>query len=962
MIKLVFRIVFSCACVLISIVSSAQFALETPPASIKWYQINTPHFRILFPENFDREGLRMSNTLEHLYGPVSKSLLINPKKVNILMQNRNAITNGFVALGPRRSEFFTMSPQDYNFLGTNNWLDLLALHEYRHVAQNDKSLTGFTKLVYLFLGEYALSGMGFVAVPSWFKEGDAVTIETALSNSGRGRIPSFNMAMRAAYLEKGPYNYHKQYLRSFRDFVPNHYVIGYHLTSYLRNEHKENIWEPIVENAYSKSFIPFNFSNSVKKYHGKYITDTYDDMAADLVTKWSKQLEGIEISDFKKVNERTSTVFTSYMYPTLAENGDVIALKAGLSDIPTFVKLKLEGKDEKLFRPGILNDPGFMSVGKNLLVWTEYEFDPRWDKRTYSVVKSFDLASGKFSIITNKSRYTGATVSPDDLKIAVINNFHDGRVQIQLLSANLGNPLSVFGEPSYNLYTMLRWSDNGNSLTAIKHQGNEKAIVKIDSETGEEEILLDYSSENVGHPVLNGSVLFYNSPYSGIDNIYAYDITSNQKYRVTSSKYGAFNPVIDLERNWIYYNDFTADGMDVVKIPFTRENWIPIEKVTVNTFDYYKSTVEQENNSKILETVPTKDYPITQYKRGSKLFNIHSWGPYFGSSPLNYEIGILFQDVLSQNSGFAGYDWNVDENTGKWKLDYRYEGFFTAIDFSGYVGTRKATQNLGDTLNIKYDWDEKGLKTGLRIPLKLTNSKYSTRMSIANYIGFNEVTDFTNTINGNRYSLTLQGNGNLLFNEFRFSFQNLLKKAKRDIRSNWGQTFFLEISSTPYGGDFDARIASITSQLYFPGFFKHHNINFLGAYQSRKITLDTDNYLFSNRVPFPRGYSSSSWEQFYTVRSNYDFTLWNADIAMGPFLNIQRIRTKLFFDYGYGEIDIENNNSRIQGSKTYRSFGNELWFDFNFMRLLPLLSGGVRTVYVENSGWKVELVIGNIQI
>ena len=136
------------------------------------------------------------------------------------------------------------------------------------------------------------------------------------------------------------------------------------------------------------------------------------------------------------------------------------------------------------------------------------------------------------------------------------------------------------------------------------------------------------------------------------------------------------------------------------------------------------------------------------------------------------------------------------------------------------------------------------------------------------------------------------------------------------------------------------------------------------GYQTRKITLAPDNYTFSGKVPFPRGYGSSVWKKFITLRTNYEFTLWNADLAIGPVLNIQRIRTKLFYDIAHGEIDVTNRelNRKLEVDFDYQSFGGELWFDFNIMRLLPLLSGGVRAVYIQDVGLNFEIVIGNIQI
>ena len=963
--------------VLLSITVKAQVVLDNAPHSVKWYQVNTDHFNVLFPENFDSEAMRMANTLEHLYIPVSKSLKIRPKKVDILFQNMNSIANGFVALAPRRSEFYTMSPQNYNFLGTNDWLDMLAVHEYRHVVQNDKSNVGFNRFVYWILGEYALSGMGFASVPNWFDEGDAVGMETVLTNSGRGRIPAFNMVMRSSFLEKGAFNYHKQYLRSFKDFVPTHYVLGYHYTTYLRRKTNKNIWEPITLNAYKKSFIPFNFSNSIKKYDGKRVVKTYNEMVLDITQKWQNQLDGVKLTSFERINKRNNSVFTDYNFPQVLPGGEVIALKNGLSHIETFVLLDQNGDERKVFQPGIVNNPGYISVGGGLILWTEYEFDPRWDKRSYSVVKTYDIYNKDLSVISKKSRYAGAVISPDGVRVAVIEYFPDGKYQLKVISANQGNSLKVFGVPSKELYSMPRWTNDSKSIVLLKHMPRNKSVVKIDYESGNEEVLIDYSEENVGHPVLNDHILFYNSPYSGIDNIYAMDLDNGKKYQVTSSKYGAFNPSVSTDGKTINYNDFTVNGMDVVKIPFDQRSWIPLEDVKVNRIEYYKPLIEQENNGNILETVPENKYIVKPYQRGKKLLNIHSWGPYFGTSVLNFEIGAFFQDVLSLNRGFLGYDYNLDEGTGKWKFDYSYQGFFPVIDFSVYTGNRKITQQTleqtSDTTavirDVNYEWEEKGFSTGLRIPLKLTNSRFRTNLSIANYVSTNYVQNMRNDYQGDNNLLVdllfdQQGNGTLLNNELNFSIFNLLKTAKRDIRSKWGQVLIINGLSTPYGGDFDAGLFAATSYLYFPGLFRHHSLNFLGAYQKRKITLSKENYWFQNRVPFPRGHSSSAWETFYTLRTNYEFTLWNADIALGPVLNIQRIRTRLFYDTGFGETDVTNSETslRLQGDKRYRSYGGEIWFDFNVMRLQPLLNGGFRIVNVPGTGVKFEIVLGNIQI
>ena len=90
------------------------------PPSVSWRQIQTPHFRVLFPAALAREGQRMANTLQYLHRPLSASLGSPPRRIPLVLQNQGVVSNGFVTVSPRRSEFFATPPQDYNLLGTNS--------------------------------------------------------------------------------------------------------------------------------------------------------------------------------------------------------------------------------------------------------------------------------------------------------------------------------------------------------------------------------------------------------------------------------------------------------------------------------------------------------------------------------------------------------------------------------------------------------------------------------------------------------------------------------------------------------------------------------------------------------------------------------------------------------------------------------------------------------------------------
>lgn len=208
---------------LAALIAGPAFAQQSPPG-LDWRRIRTERFNVIFPARITADAQRVANTLEHIYGPVSKTLKGPEKPVDVVLMNQVAEANGFVAMAPRRTVWFSTPPQGTGLSG--EWYQLLAVHEMRHVVQNDRLRRGFIRLAWLLSGEFGQSAMSHLLVPSWFWEGDAVGIETALSTTGRGRMPRFDLDIRALLLDGRRYSYYKALHRSYRDWYPSHYQIG----------------------------------------------------------------------------------------------------------------------------------------------------------------------------------------------------------------------------------------------------------------------------------------------------------------------------------------------------------------------------------------------------------------------------------------------------------------------------------------------------------------------------------------------------------------------------------------------------------------------------------------------------------------------------------------------------------------------------------------------------------------
>ena len=955
--------------------AGAQATLENNPPSVRWHQVQTPNFRVLYTRGFEDQAQRVANSLEHIRVPAAKSLGSQPRRMTFILQNRSAVSNGFVSILPRRSEFYAMPTQDYNFIGTNDWLDLLTAHEYRHVVQYQHATRGFNKAIYYLFGSISLAGMAQVAAPSWFWEGDAVATETALTPSGRGKIPNFGLLMKTNLLEGRKFNYHKQHLRSYRHNIPDHYVLGYYMVSHLRRKTNDpDIWSKITARSWSVPFLPFAFSNAIKKETGLHVTDLYNEMADELEADWRKELDGIELTPFVKVNQRRDKAYTDYLYPQTLSDGRILALKKGIGDIEQFIVL--EDGEEKIFTPGLMNDTGMLSAEGNIVVWNEYGFDPRWRVRNYSQVKTYNLETGKRKRIGPKeSRYASAAITRQGDRIVTVETDLEYKTSLVVLDAGDGKVIKKFPNPRNHFYSMPQWSEDGKNIVVLRTEPEGKTIEIINYDDGKGNDVLPLSQENVGYPILQGHYLLFNSPESGIDNIYAIDLRTGTRYRVTSSRLGAYNPCVSEDGETLYYNDQTRDGLDIVSIPFKPSDWKRYQPRRQASL-FFRHLVEQEGHPDIFRDVPAKEYPHARYRKASGFINPYNWGVTVDSDLAEASVGILSRDILSTTSIGLGYYFDINERTSALRGQVSYQGWYPIIDLSASVASRSVNEGgmtFYDTLvdpvtsesrDVIFKWKEKNLQAGVRVPLITTNSRYHGEVSVGNSVGLTQVSDFENNVDGGG-RLVPRGdeslyffrdyvdNGQLLYNNFSVSAFRLLKISRRDIYSKWGQQIELQSFETPFGGDFKGRLLSAFGVLYFPGFTKHHSFWTYGAWQHTEFEQVRQNYVFRNQVPTPRGHSVGRFQNFYSASVNYTLPLWYPDIAVGPLLNIQRLRANLFFDYGLGESPL------FQSTQEYTSAGIEARVDINILRFLPQFDIGVRySKGLNPSTSEVEVLIG----
>ena len=993
------RRLFTLHWLLITYVASAQTLpiLNQNPTSLHWYKLATPHFRVLYPTGFDSTAQRMANQLERLYEPASASLEKRPRPIAVLLQNQTTNSNGFVTLFPRRSEFFSVPPQDPGLLGTFNWLDLLAVHEYRHVVQNDKALQGYGRVLYGILGNTGLS-LPLLTVPDWFAEGDAVSNETLLSNSGRGRIPNFDLGMRANLLSDRRFDYPKSVGGSYRDNVPSHYVLGYFLTTYLKRTYGPDIWSRVLNRNYRRFPWPFAFSASIKDETKLRTEDLYRKTMDDLTETWQKQQAGLAIMPVKHFSttaekQRPSRpnprrpVFTNYQHPQFLTDSSVLCVKSGLGDTPRLVILSKHKSEKTIQVQGFPNDPDLLSATPTTACWIEYGYDPRWGQRVYSNIRLLNLKTGALTRLTHRARYTVATLSPDATKLIVVENTERDKTRLLIISAVkeriknakghvetvLGRVINTLPNPDNAFYQHPRWLADNRTVVAVALKNGQKTIQSIDSETGSKNDLLPRVNENISHPQPWGQYILYNSPRSGIDNIYAVDVRSKQVFQVTSRPLAAYHAAVSPSSTRLAFDDFAATGSRIADMPLDPSAWKPIaepaKEQLVRYFGPLASVEPGAAQGRRILNQPAGDSSTTQYRptrfrRLANAVNIYSWGPTVNSTSQVLSVGLTSQDLLATTQLSVGYIYNQAERAGGAYALLSYQGLYPIIDVSFQHGGRSTTIPIDrvepvDSIRTAR-WQYNQLTAGFRLPLQLTNSKYIQAISLSAYYNYLQVTGYDLP---NRYLTEVGSAGALNALTFSFSYSHLLRQSKRDVAPRWGQTLAATYRNTPFGGNLTAEQWGVQANAFFPGLLKHHSIRFRAGYQEQA----RGTYIFSPVIFFPRGQLYFSDDQIKASSVEYRLPVADTHWSLGRWLYIQRIKANGFYDRtdGRSTVDVRDVFGRLRGyetvNHTFQTTGLDVSFVFNALRLRTPFEAGFRTIYnLTNGQWLVQPLVIDI--
>ena len=931
--------------------AAAQYYTWGSDAPMKWSTIRTPDVRMIYPDTVSAVARRTLFYIRTVQPDISYGFRHGPMRIPFVMHPENFQSNGLVMYLPKRVEFLT-SPAIEGY--SMPWYKQLVAHEYRHAVQYNNLDRGVIRALSYVLGQQG-STIGLLCMPIWAMEGDAVMSETMMSSFGRGLQPSFSMAYRAmGSVGRDRCNIDRWFCGSYRDYIPDHYELGYQICSYAYERYGENVWDKVAWYGSRNPYVLATTRVALGKFYKTNVQKLFRETFDELERYWAS-LPATEDSA-ATLTELPEKNYTTYQWPLPLGDTAVLALKTDLDRVSRFVRIdRRTGEERRICYTGQVSTRPSLNGGR--VWWTEYRRSKLFEQRVNSQLCYMDLADGIPRSVAGRRRALFPVETPGELGWVEYNP--DGRYTVVVQRGT--DSVRRLATPDRAEVHGLAWDDLTVAWYVLVTDDSGMWIGRIDSEGV--------------HPITEGAYitlsnlraadgkLYYGSIASGRDEAHCYDLMARREYRISTSAYGSFSPasaggevlLTTYDRRGYRVTEQAADISDSLLIPVTP-SLLPVNLVNPPRKRWDVVNLDTVRFTTSDSVAQCGDFRTKRYRKVPNLVNVHSWMP-VAFNPfaavdehiidLNVGFTLMSQNLLSNTEAYASYGWNRHEGSLV-NLGVRYFGLGVRFDLDASYGGNQLFYSLsaydpetGNPVYQKRPAPDKYYSVGLSatLPLYFQQGYHTRQLSVST--GWN----YSNGMVANLEKIEWGVNGGISniqrigFREglhklsFGVGFSDQVRMSHRDIAPRWGYTLSTNYTFNPANSHFSDLI-SFYGQAYLPGFVLHNSLKVAATYQTSlggyKFPSGYAPLSYRSTRLIPRGFTSADIvSNNYTAASaDYQLPVWCPEGGIGSVIYIKRIRLNAGGDYAqFRDVG--------RGGMAWRriwSAGGDIVVDFNAFR------------------------------
>lgn len=869
------------------------------PNTLKWKVLEGKYARVIHPKGTESPARRIMELGEKMMGDTLYSLGNAFRKIPIVLQTLPTYSNAYVGLGPWRSEFYLYPPQNALQLGSTEWIDNLSYHEFRHVQQFSNFRKGLSRFAYLLAGEQGQALANAASIPDWFFEGDAVFMETQYLAQGRGRLPSFFDPFRSLWLADKHYGYQKLRNGSLKDFVPDHYALGYLMVDYGYRQFGQDFWGKVTQDASRYNGLVYPFQRAVKKYSGmnfkKFASSAMDSFR-------NLRIDTQRVASSQLMSTITSKQVINYHFPVWVGKDSVIALKKAFRQIPHWVVIHA-GKESRVGVKDISYDD-YYTFRDDKLVYSAYIPDARWSWREYSDIHLFDIRNNQRRRLTHYQRYVSPDLSHDGKSVVAIAVLPGGTTKVELLDAEEGKVRKSFSDESGHYFSYPVFSNDDSSCYVIaRNKEGFSTIMRINLSDGGFKPLFTPIQAPLSFLKLRSDKLLFSVSQRQTNQLWDYDLNEKTFHVLADGVTGSYGGDLNPADGRVVFTKPTAEGeqvfLSVLGSDFPEPNH-PLSDIRNPTSDIrYPSSNTQ--------------YPISNFRH--PLSHIHSWRPFYEQP--EWSFSLYGENTLNTVQSTYDYVYNENEGSHKVAANLAYGGLYPWV--TGGVA-HVMNRTFRDSLRTIH-WNEWNGNLGLRLPFNFSSGR------LYKYL------DLSARWNGSSVNYDEKKNPNLRDKYIQYLQQQVswsiqTQQAVQHIFPRFA--FAMRLQNRVSLGKTASNQTYTAAQLFVPGFARTHSLVGGFAFQSRDTLRQ---YAYSNGFPMARGYQAFDYPRMWRYSINYHMPLAYPDFGVGNIVYFLRVRSNAFYD------DMSLKSLRTGRVINLRSAGAEIYFDTKWWNQQPVTFG-----------------------
>ncbi len=604
----------------------------------------------------------MAKIAERVHQRLVRELEWQPQeRTEVVLSDESGLPNGMASVVPfDRMLLYLSIPNDVRGLeDSDDWLEMLFVHEYAHVLHLDR-VSGVPAFLRRLFGRDLLLFPNLFQ-PAWITEGLATYAETDYeAGYGRGQSAYYRMLMRME-VARGlkPLRQINLPMRSWPGGTAN-YLYGVWFFHYLEQTYSARAINQWID-EYSDNLIPFRIYSNPRCFFGKTLDQLWLEFERYLKKEFELQLEGVRAAGLS-------------MGEMLVSQGDYGGMVRAMADGSVYFihddgyrqPRLMQWKNDRRAALVELRKQARMDVHEQAgVLITQPEICDEYN--IYYDLYHYQNATGHLQRLSRCERIQWASWSPDGQSIVAVKATPDGPQLLLLDSA--GRTIRQLWQSSRNEQISLPdWSPDGRRIIAARwRRGEGWSLQHFDLLLGSWQTLVADGSV-VGQPQYtpDGHYVLFISDHGGIYNLRRMDLQKGAVTTLTRVEGGAFYPSQGSRDGAIYYLNFGVDGQQLYRLDAPLSTPLSVGV----------------SETKVQPAVEVEEQEITSsaYSPWSSLRPRH-WFPHLVLSPDVTELGFLTsgQDALGTHGYTLNVAWESETDSLLGLIGYRYSNRFSLV-------------------------------------------------------------------------------------------------------------------------------------------------------------------------------------------------------------------------------------------------------------------------------------------